>query len=454
MASEENKCKILKIVENKFHYTSEDFLPISNTNFPPKHFGFSSGKPRYWKIKVNKFNNQNSTIEAEILDYDSEEIDRFKLQKKKTDINKFEFSKMDWSKLKPCLTHYTENSHKQIPSAFSNILPKKEQIEPVIKPNKENNLALEEHKLINVRLKLNNIKSNETEIRTPEKREIQLKFSEYYKNASFQDGCIIVEKYAQEISSIVKIEIANKHIIANYDYIKHYFSTITGSKKFNVLAKLTFLDGELNNITATSTEIEAINESTIEKVKDARAIEIINIKSAGKEDSCIYSADEVLSKLDESQNVFNQTEKEIIERIINSKSVRNKKQLLYLSGKQAKGSNIKFTLNPVFGYLFLINEGNHKIACWELLRSNATYIWSFSEEESLDNIYGRIQKTIKTIELNGRKKYRAANKRKEIDEDLNFKLINHTRFNKIESDGFVLWKKKLEEYLLRIHITK
>jgi len=447
----EKNSKVLKILENKFYYTSDDFIHISNTNFPPKHFGFSSGKPRYWRIKITKFNIDNSTIEAEILDYDSNEIDRFKLQKKKTDLNKLEFFKMDWSKLKTCLTHYSENSHKQIVGAFLNVLSEDKQMESVLKPKteryKENNLELEKQKLINVRLNLKNIKRYETEIRIPEKREISLNFSEYYKNASFQDGCIIVEKYVQEISSVVIVQIANKHIIANYDYIKHYFSTITGSKKFNVSAKLIFLDGKLNDTKASSTEIESIDESTIEKVKDARAIEIINIKSAGKEDSCIYSADEILSKLDGSQNVFNQTEKEIIDRIIYSKSVRNKKQLLFLSGKQAKDANIKFTLNPVFGYLFLINEGNNKIVCWELLRSNATYIWSFSEEKSLDIVYERIQKTIKTIELYGRKKYRTANKRKEIDEDLNFKLINHTKLNKMEKDGFVLWKKKLEEYL-------
>jgi len=64
MASdEENTQEILKIKENKFYYTPSDYIHISNTNFLPTHFGFSSGRPRYLKIKVNNFNIANENTE-------------------------------------------------------------------------------------------------------------------------------------------------------------------------------------------------------------------------------------------------------------------------------------------------------------------------------------------------------------------------------------------------------
>ncbi|GGK48329.1 MULTISPECIES: hypothetical protein [Flavobacteriaceae] len=460
MAYEEKNCKILKIKENKFYYTQADFIHISDTNFPPAYFGFSSGRPRYWKINVLKFNQENLIIEAEILDYNYEKVEDFNLQKRKSDVGGFKFVKIIWSSLKPCLTHFSEYSYKQIPDAFIDYsysvkeIHSEKEIEINSKRYHWNNPALERPNLIDNHQKLERIENNSNLFKeiatTPIKQEISINFSEYYKNASFKEGYVEVRTYVKEFSSQLDVKIENDQIIANYDFIKYYFSKVSGSKKFNISATLTFLDGILENTNATSDEIAAINEFTIEQVKDAISLDIINIKSTGDEDSSIYTADEILSKSNECQNVFNQTENEIIDRITKIKSVRNKKQLLFLSGKQLKEAKIRFTLDKNFGYLFLMKNGCSKIVSWELLHSNATYIWLFDENKSNDEIFDRMQIIIKTIEVNGRKKYRAAVKRKEIDSDLNFKLINHTGANNIGKDGFMLWKKKLEEYLSNV----
>lgn len=458
---DEKKHKILKIKENKFYFTLNNYVHISNTNFPQSHFGFASGRPRYWKIKVNNFNIENSTLEVEILDYNSNEIETFNLQEKRYKLGSFKFEKIIWSKLKPCLTKYSEDSYKQISNAFINISDKIEDPddsidEKIIGSNLErypgNNPAFERQKRFNNKSLVRNEQRESEELNKlpdePIKQEITIKFSEYYKNALFKDGYILIETHINMLSSVVEIKIENQHIIENFEYIKHYFRKITGSKKFNVSATLTFLDDELKHITATSKEIEAINENTIEQVKDAIAIEIIKIKSSDEEDTSIYTADEVLSKSNESQNIFNQTENEIIDRITNLKSVRNKKQLLFLSGNQLKEAKIRFTLDKNFGYLFLMKSGKSKIVSWELLKSNATYVWSFNEDDSNESIFERMQTIIKTIQINGRKKYRAAVKRNEIDEGLNFKLIYHTKSKNKNVDNFVTWKKKLENYLV------
>ena len=72
--------------------------------------------------------------------------------------------------------------------------------------------------------------------------------------------------------------------------------------------------------------------------------------------------------------------------LIESESPRNVKQLVYLSGKKhERTQKIRFTLNPLFGFIFFISGKNKNHICWELLNSHATYIWSFNKELSIES---------------------------------------------------------------------
>ena len=441
--NDEKNYKILKIQENKFYYTPVDFIHISNTNFPPEKFGFSSGRPRYWRIEVLNFENENCIIEAKVLDYDYDQIEEFDSHEKKSNLNGFKFSNLSWARLKTCLTHYSKNSFEVIREDFEDTSTDDNFI---INENQEDG-ALEEGFFDEEYDSETKEEELNQETNTTEKYEIQKSFLEDFANITFKKGYVHFKRSFPDITSEIYIEIKNEYLIENYNYIKNYFTKINGSSKFNVELTLMVEDNFITEVSATSKEIEAINEDFILKVKDARALNITNIKSEIDEDINIYTIDELLAKLDETENLFQQTEEEIINLITESNSVRNKEQLLYLSGLQDENIKIKFTVDKNFGYLFSIKNQYKIVICWELLHSNATYLWSFNKEVKFDDINERMERTIKTIQVNGRQNYRSANKRKDIDEDLNFYLINHSKQNSNKKDCFGLWKKKLENYL-------
>jgi len=107
-------------------------------------------------------------------------------------------------------------------------------------------------------------------------------------------------------------------------------------------------------------------------------------------------------------NVFNQSESDIIKSLTKTEYVRNRKQLEYLSDiKQTNKSKIHYTLNPLFGFLFL-NESKYKYHfVWELLQSHATYIWSINKEnKNISFLYAKIEEIINVIKLIGRDEYK------------------------------------------------
>ena len=130
--------------------------------------------------------------------------------------------------------------------------------------------------------------------------------------------------------------------------------------------------------------------------------------------------------------------------------MRNAKHLQYLSGaKHSERHMLKFTLKPIFGFLFFIEGERQNHFCWELLNSHATYLWSFSKVESEFQFqYARIEKTISLVRQIGRDEYKREFKNGNIDGDLIFSVINHPDVNSSFKDGFVEWKHRLKERLV------
>jgi hypothetical protein len=149
-------------------------------------------------------------------------------------------------------------------------------------------------------------------------------------------------------------------------------------------------------------------------------------------------------------NVFRQTEQDIIKQLLADHRIRNRQQLVYLSGAQQSAKDkIRFTLNPHFGFLFLIQGETCRHFVWELLNSHATYIWSIANGD-MDTAkqYRRIEMIINTIRANGREAYRNAYRVKQMDQDILFNSIEHAHAGSDLIDGFPKWKHRLQELIV------
>ncbi len=83
--------------------------------------------------------------------------------------------------------------------------------------------------------------------------------------------------------------------------------------------------------------------------------------------------------------------------------------------------------------------------CWELLDSNATYIWSIDNTQiSMDDQFDRIDETICHIREIGRQRYRQAYTAGELDADLAFHPLMHKHIKSDSAESFDLWKQELD----------
>jgi hypothetical protein len=170
-------------------------------------------------------------------------------------------------------------------------------------------------------------------------------------------------------------------------------------------------------------------------------------------DKSLFTADEVLDQFeteDNEGNAFRQSEADILAMLIQSGKIRNRKQLEYLAGvKQSANYKLRFTRSQQFGFLFFVEgiRSNHFV--WELINSNATYIWSISKSErNIELQYRRIEDNINFIRDSGRRNYQNEYREKHIDNDLSFDKIIHDNISSGMKDSFPEWRAKLNEKLI------
>jgi hypothetical protein len=213
-----------------------------------------------------------------------------------------------------------------------------------------------------------------------------------------------------------------------FDNIKLWFSKMLKSKRFDVAAIITTIDRHFSESSATSSQIDMITPNIIESVRFNRALALTRPPKTTNPDKSLYSTEEIFNLIDpdiKDGNVFNQSEPEIIKSLTQNDHVRNRKQLEYLSvSKQSTRSKIHYTLNPLFGFLFLIEGKERYHFVWELLQSHATYLWSIDKEE-----------------------YEKTYSNRNIGFNFNFKLIEHQDISANLTDGFTKWKSRLDELL-------
>jgi len=281
---------------------------------------------------------------------------------------------------------------------------------------------------------------------------LNINFSVKFQEATFINGSVKFKKYIKKIATEIDFRIENNCLLEEFDNIKLWFSKKLKTKKFNVSCKITLVDRKFSQAIASSPEIEMITPNIIESIKYDRTIALTKPPKTDNPEKSIYNTEDLFQLIDPEYrdgNVFNQSGPEIIKSLTQTEFVRNRKPLEYLSDvKQTINSKIHYTLNPLFGFIFL-NETNLKYHfIWELLQSHATYIWSIDKENrELNSLYTKIEEIINVIKIIGREEYKKTYSTKNLGYEFTFKAVDHHDITINPDDGFKQWKRKLDELL-------
>ena len=269
-----------------------------------------------------------------------------------------------------------------------------------------------------------------------------------FDDCEFQEGEIVFSLSFSWHSKPILFSIANGWLRKEYEYIKEYFSRFIGQKgSFRALVEVTLTHGNIKEAKASSEDISRIDSTIIDKVKYQRVVNLLKTP-VNKEGKSLFTTDDIFQNFENKVgNIFEQNAQEILNQIIQFKKVRNEKQLEWLSKEiQPIDYKLRFTLTPLFGFVFFLPGRKQDFFCWELLETNATYLWSFIRNGSaIDELYDIVEVEIKTIEEVGREQYRR-NQKHNKDSKFSFIALDH-RSNSQADDHFSNWKKKIE-YLL------
>lgn len=440
---------IIKISNEGVSFNPNMLLSIQQTNIPIKHLLFRTNQDIFWKVKMIEYENESKCLKVSVSNYDLDSILGFETQNPKKEICQIEFDKFDWIKLQPFLSYFQKSELYGI-IFNTNENPISENID--IASNNE--LSYNEpanSELIELE-KQNIIDPPQIEYKSVT-RIIKEDFWVNFNDSQFMLGYVSFRKHIKDLNKSLDFKILNDHVLAEFDNIKFWFSKKLQTKKFHVSATITIIDDSISEISATSKQINLINHELIEGVKYQRTLAITKELKITMPDKALFTADEVFNQINTNDlegNVFNQSEQDILEFFLSIKNVRNKSQLAYLSGKKQSANHIlRYTLNPNFGFLFLVEgeQNNHFI--WELLESRATYIWSIEKTKSNIKLqYNRIESIVNLIRTSGRENYKNAYKNSSQDADLVFNVLYHKFSNSVLKDDFPLWKSRLNELLI------
>lgn len=429
----EQKEIIIKIQNDRILFNPKLSIDIGQTSIPFEYLRFKTNEDIYWKVEILEYKLVEKSLNVKIIDYQTTDIVDFERQKTTKEIEKLVFiGKYDFAKLYPLLMSFTKGKLDgqliNIDAVFGQL--KERPVMQHVKPH----VQISQH------------------VFEPIVRKITDEFWINFNNAQFMLGYVTFKKRIKEIDKSIDFKIANEHILAEFDNIKYWFSKKLKTKKFHVKVSITLIENQVNEINATSKEIDLITPELIDSIKYLRTIKLTKVPREGIIDKSLFTADDIFSQIDTEDiegNVFKQSEQDILNFLIEKINVRNKKELAYLSGKkQSENHPIHYTLHPNFGFIFLIEgvENNHFV--WELLNSHATYIWTINKSEKEIRLqFKRIESIVNTIRANGREKYKSAYKHTHQDNDLVFRVINHQDIGSDILDEFPKWKNKLNEQL-------
>ncbi|MEM6725830.1 MAG: hypothetical protein AAF598_17445 [Bacteroidota bacterium] len=286
-------------------------------------------------------------------------------------------------------------------------------------------------------------------IATPTNHDLQIPFDFHipFKKLIFKTGYVECRKRIKPFKRPVTFRIPNDHLLSEFEHIKGYFSKKLDIKQVRVTGVINQENRGNGYYKAQSENIQNIDEHLIHSIRLIQMKKAIQKPKVLTIDKSLFNPDEYFDRFEPNLgNTISNDQQQLLEDIFQLEVIRNRKQLQYLAGKLHHAeSHLRFTLTPKFGFLFLVRGQEMDHFIWELLNTNATYIWSMDKDHpSLNRKYDRIEQIINGIREHGRMQYISSEK----SQDLLFHRITHKHANAALKASFPRWKAKIEEKLI------
>lgn len=259
------------------------------------------------------------------------------------------------------------------------------------------------------------------------------------KDLKFELGKVTFEYHIQWINRKIEFEIFNPFIKREFDSIKNYFCTALETKKITVSIYVESKGREVLNQSATSPQINKIDDSIFEIVEELYVEE----KFLNNSEDDIYNLNEkaeIISQEIGSAKV--RDEDWLLEKLIAKARTKHYFHLRYLSSKHLKAlSNLRITGKPI-SFIFLLPAGTGYSLIWETYSTEeATYVWKLNgmNAQQLQSEVQILIEIIKWLRKNNKKTYLR-------DKPENCTRIEHEYSG--EDNGFKKWKKTLDELLV------
>mgnify|MGYP000844791294 CR=1 FL=1 len=446
--------RLLRISKGKIFLTPDSCYELTQTSLKGTHLSFRSYQDIYFEVEVLAYDKTSSEILLTVTDYQPTHINKFKEQVAKAPVEFIRFTPLQWHKVERHLSSYTksvlirENIVVDDETISARDEPKKSLFE-ILKEKAEQNGGAS--KLSFEELTQNLVEPTPKE---PVIETINETANIYFKDADFKLGFVAFNYKSKKLGETFVLKIENHFILSEFNAIKSYFPKVfNGKKQFSINVTFTLTDKVVTDIVTTSKEIGEINERVIESIKRERIANLTSTPLIKSVDKTLFTSDEIFDSFEDDLkdgNIFNQSEEDILNFLIETRNVRNAKHLQFLAGsKHSVKQKLRFTLKPLFGFLVFIEGERKNHFCWELLNSHATYLWSFDKiDTDIQFQFKRIEETINIIRDMGRENYKAEFKSNKIDSDLGFCTIEHSNINSAIKEGFVEWQHRLKERLV------
>jgi superfamily II DNA or RNA helicase len=261
-----------------------------------------------------------------------------------------------------------------------------------------------------------------------------------FNKITFCSASVRFSLFIEEFKQDINFEIENADIRPEFEAIKQYFVKLLKKKIITVNIEIHYSFDGIISVTATSEDIDKINNSIIDSVRfEFVKREIVSFKGKPGDTNIINTIDNLIT--DKGTTKLFNTEQGIIDDILSVKNSKHYHQLKYLSAQHLSSVlKIRFILQP-FSFLFLLVGEKQYHIVWETLYSEeATYIWHFEKTmDALRNGLKELEIILNEIKATSKIDYL----KKEHD---NFSRVMHDYSD--AKSGFVVWKGAMEEKLV------
>lgn len=441
--------RILKMTNDGIYINNYDKVLYQQTNLPIRDFIFI--KEVFWKVAIKStlFNSTNALL-VDVLDYNIKNPEAIGIQKLKGEIPFMIFLPFEYEKLKHQVACHKSGIMRSL--CKDHPLGSKNPIHQNIKPPVSDSLYTSK-KQLEKEEKKNELESQPFEPAKPFEWPIEVKefnFNHRFEKATIKNQCIDFKKQLQKQDKEITISINNEFFKKEYELIKEYIAKRLGKKTFSVRVVANYRANKLESLEATSEDIDKINETFIEEIRN-RQIHLLRQVDKGIKDKKLYTVEEVFSAQEDFPgNVFNNDVNDIIQILTEGNEHRNSQQILFLAKEhKAEVEIVRLTLKPLFGFVFYIEtESNHNYI-WELLDSHATYIWSFSKKFfSLSDAYTNTDLFIKEVHELGRNAYKRHYNANQSNYQCRFTSIDHDMNNDISNENIGIWIEELKRIII------